>query len=307
MASLNMACTRPLKGYKAPGGTISFTPRIGFTDLPSVTVKCGQCLGCRLEKKRGWAIRSVHEAQMHEQNSFLTLTYDKEHLPKDRSVNVRDWQLFAKKVRKEMGPFRFLHSGEYGEGNHRPHYHACIFGLDWHEDRKLHSQQAGYPLWTSGRLSKLWGNGFSTIGSLSFDSAAYVAGYCVKKATGQQAEATYKRWGSSYPENENDQWIVNPEYATMSRNPGLGHTWYQRYKTDVYPGDFVVQKGTKFRPPAYYDSLLEEDDPEMWADIQKKRQAIVRNSDDYQAEHRLKAKEEVLAAKMAMYANKKLD
>jgi len=300
-----MACTRPLKGYAAPDGKISFkdaTYSRGFRS-PSVVVKCGQCLGCRMERKRGWAIRSVHEAQMHEENAFITLTYDKEHLPKDRSVHVRDWQLFAKRVRREMGPFRFLHCGEYGELL-RPHYHACIFGLDWHEDWKKHPRKQGKkPLWTSGRLSDLWGNGFSTIGSLSFDSAAYVAGYTVKVKTGKMADAAYERVNVE----SGEIYHVKPEYATMSRNPGLGHDWYQKYHKDVYPGDFVVQKGVKFRPPTYYDLLLEKQNPDLWEEIKLKRQAIVKNNEDYQLEHRLLAKEKVLTSKLALYANATLD
>jgi len=257
-----------------------------------------------MERKRGWAIRAVHEAQMHAENSFITLTYNEEHLPKDQSLHVRHWQLFAKKVRKEMGPFRFLHCGEYGEDKLRPHYHACIFGLDWHEDWKVHPRKKGKkPLWTSGRLSRLWGNGFSTIGSLSFDSAAYVGGYCVKKKTGKEAAKEYERLDVATGEITQ----VKPTYATMSRNPGLGHDWYQKYHADVYPGDFVVQKGVKFRPPTYYDTLLEKSNPELWREIQEKRQAIVKENPDYQLEHRLQATEEVLASKMAMYENRSLD
>jgi len=257
-----------------------------------------------MERKRGWAIRAVHEAQMHEVNAFITLTYDEEHLPKDRSVNVRHWQLFAKKVRQEMGPFRFLHCGEYGQDNQRPHYHACIFGLDWHEDWKVHPRKKGKsPLWTSGRLSRLWGNGFSTIGSLSFDSAAYVAGYCVKKSTGKAADGAYRRVDARTGET----WQVKADYATMSRNRGLGHDWYEKYHADVYPGDFVVMKGQKFRPPYYYDKLLEETNPGLWEKIKSKRQTIVKDNEEYQAEHRLKAKEAVLQAKMEIFENRTLD
>jgi len=297
-----MACTRPLRGYRAPGGKITFKPRGGFTDLPSVSVKCGQCLGCRLERKRGWAIRAVHEAQMHESNSFLTLTYDKEHLPKDGSVNVRHWQLFAKKLRKEKGPFRFFHCGEYGETNQRPHYHACIFGHDFSEDRTMHTQKGGHPLWVSGELSKLWSNGFSTIGTLSFDSAAYVAGYCVKKTTGTKRDESLER--VNYETGEVTD--VKAEYATMSRRPGLGYTWYQKFKSDVYPEDVVIQKGQVFRPPKYYDTLLAKEDPELWEKIQARRQAYIRNDRDAQSSARLQVKEDVLRSKISVYGQKGL-
>ncbi len=297
-----MACTRPLHGYKAPGGKVSFSPKEGYTDLPSVTVKCGQCLGCRLERKRAWAIRAVHEAQMHEDNSFLTLTYDDEHLPKDGSINVRHWQLFAKRLRKQKGPFRFLHCGEYGEANKRPHYHACIFGHDFSGDRTMHTQKGGHPLWISGELSELWSNGFCTIGSLSFDSAAYVAGYCVKKATGNAAKESLERVNGETGEVK----MVKAEYATMSRRPGLGYTWFQKYKSDVYPEDVVIQKGRVFRPPAYYDTLLEKEDPEMWQRIQEKRKQIVKADDKYQKPSRLEAKEKVLKSKLQLYGTRQV-
>lgn len=296
-----MACTRPLKGYKAPGGKISFSPRTGYTDLPSVRVKCGQCLGCRLERKRAWAIRAVHESQMHRSSCFLTLTYDNKHLPKDRSVDVRHWQLFAKKLRRKKGPFRFLHCGEYGEKNQRPHYHACIFGHDFHEDRTMHKKE-GHPLWISEELGELWGNGFSTIGTLTFDSAAYVAGYCVKKSTGKQAKDAYTR----LDKETGELWEVKPDYATMSRRPGLGYEWYQKFKADVYPEDVVIQKGQVFRPPAYYDTLLEKEDPELWEKIQSKRKQIVKHDHDYQDECRLLSKEKVLESKMSMYSERSM-
>jgi len=299
-----MACTRPLHGYAAPGGKISFKDETNSRGhrVPSIIVKCGQCLGCRMERKRGWAIRAVHEAQMHEENSFLTLTYDNEHLPKDGSVRVKDWQDFAKRVRKNKGPFRFFHCGEYGENTFRPHYHACMFGHDFHADRTKHAQKGGHPLWISSELSELWGNGFCTIGSLSFDSAAYVAGYCVKTKTGKEANAYLERVNFATGEVT----TVKPEYATMSRNKGLGYSWYQKYKTDVYPDDFVVMKGQKFRPPAYYDTLLEKEEPEQWARIQARRQSFVANNADFQSPRRLKAKEDVLKAKVEHNSNKTL-
>jgi len=254
-----------------------------------------------MEKKQSWGIRATHEAQMHTENSFLTLTYDDKHLAKN-TVDVRHWQLFAKKLRNEMGPFRFLHCGEYGEKNKRAHYHAVIFGHDFHRDRVYLKTHKGNPLWTSPTLQKLWEHGFSTIGSVTFDSSAYVAGYCVKKLTGQRAREEYER----LDKKTGELWEAKPPYATMSRNPGLGNSWYKKFHDDVYPDDFVVIKGVKFRPPAYYDSMLEKEDPHLWASIQEKRKKVVRDNPDYQQEARLKAKEDVLRAKTNIYSPRPL-
>jgi hypothetical protein len=55
----------------------------------------------------------------------------------------------------------------------------------------------------------------------------------------------------------------------MSRKPGIGKEWFDKYKSDVYPHDYVVVKKHKIRPPRYYDKLLPE---EELAKIKEKRQ-----------------------------------
>lgn len=260
---------------------MSFSPREGDYDR-HLELPCGQCMTCRLAKMRDWAIRCVHEAQMHERNCFITLTYNDEHLPSDGSVNVKHWQNFAKALRRRFGPFRFLSCGEYGEQNFRPHYHAVLFGLDFHEDRKELAGKGEFTSWTSEALEECWGKGFCQIGDVSFDSAAYVARYTLNKVSAEAAEGIYERlneYGEVYE--------VHPVYATMSRRPGLGSTWFNQYWTDVYPDDFVVMKGQKFRPPKFYDKLLDREDAELLVAMKKKRLSeSVRHLDDETWERR---------------------
>ena len=116
-----MPCYSPIKGYRSkvlsPNGkrTIVFKPNLGFVDLP-VLVPCGQCCGCRLERSRQWAIRCTHEASLHENNCFITLTFNDDNLPSDKSLDVRHFQLFMKRLRKQFGSnIRYYHCGEYGE------------------------------------------------------------------------------------------------------------------------------------------------------------------------------------------------
>ena len=116
-----MACYTPLKGYRSTELTkngkrkIVFNRNHGFADLP-VTVPCGQCIGCRLERSRQWAIRCTHEASLWEKNCFITLTYNDENLPKDGSLDVTHFQKFMKRLRKKHGAgIRFYHCGEYGD------------------------------------------------------------------------------------------------------------------------------------------------------------------------------------------------
>ena len=155
----------------------------------------------------------MHEASLHERNCFITLTYRPEDLPADGSVDVRHWQLFAKRLRKRLGPFRFLHVGEYGETNYRPHYHACIFGQDFSADRVLTKEVGDSKHYTSPTLESVWGHGYTHIGLLTMTSAAYVSRYCVKKLTGPQGKESRRRIDT----DTGEEYFVRPEYLTMSR------------------------------------------------------------------------------------------
>ncbi len=232
----------------------------------------------------------MHESQLHTRNSFITLTYSPEELPENQGLNVKHWQDFAKRLRHTLGPFRFLHCGEYGEKNLRPHYHACIFGLNFKEDRQSLGNPHGHPLFTSQTLTDTWRHGFVSIGELTFDSAAYVASYVFKKTNGPESDAADERLD---PET-GELWSVKKPYATMSRRPGLGQKWFDKYKGDLYPGDFAIAKGQKFRPPKYYDRLLEKSDPSLWQSIQAKRKAHLLRTPAELSAPRLETKEELL-------------
>lgn len=221
---------------------------------------------------------------MHERNCFITLTYDEEHLPKDESLDVSHWQLFAKRMRKRLGAFRFFHCGEYGENLGRPHVHAAIFGEDFAGDRKPWKERSGNPTWRSDKLKELWTHGEVEISDLTFGSAAYVAGYIVKKITGEEGKAAYQKVDLV----SGATWPVKPPYATMSRRPGLGHSFYTKYKGDLYPDDFCVVEGRKYPVPEYYDGLLEKEDPELMERIRQKRAKHARK----ESPERLRAIEE---------------
>lgn len=194
----------------------------------------------------------IHESQMHERNSFVTLTYDREHLPPNTGLQVRDFQLFCKRLRKR-NRFRFFHCGEYGPKELRPHYHAILFGIDFPKDRQLRTKPK--PLWVSNELTETWGMGMASHGAVSFQSAAYVARYVIGKADNDLAKTRYQRFNP----NTGECWEVKPDYCTMSRRPGIGATWIRKFATDVYPADEVVHNGRRFRPPRFYDATLDDD------------------------------------------------
>lgn len=277
-----MPCYSPLNGWKDPdsGGIVFKKP---FRPTNNMSVACGSCLGCRLDRSRAWAARIVHEAELHEDNSFITLTYrPKEHctaqqlkhgkyLPEDGSLNKKHFQDFMKRLRKKLSPknCRYYHCGEYGEKLDRPHYHAILFGVEF-DDRELYKDVDGEKLYTSKMLEDTWGYGFATVGSVTFESAAYCARYVMKKVDGVQAKDHYLRcdeYGVAY-------WL-QPEYTTMSRRPGIGKAWYEKYKTDLFPSDEVPipGRGVFKKVPRYYEDLYSAEDEEAFEIIKEVRKA----------------------------------
>lgn len=295
-----MACIRPITAYRSihrnPDGTrsITFNRDDALPHLP-VTLPCGQCIGCRLERSRQWAIRIMHEAQLSENNCFLTLTYDDKHLPSGGTLIKSDFQKFMKRLRRAYPEksIRFFHCGEYGDTFRRPHYHAIIFNLDF-DDKILFSNSNNIPLYTSPSLSKIWTSGFSTIGNVTFESAAYVARYALKKITGEKADAHYHNLivetGELYP--------IQSEYITMSLRPAIGKKWLNKYLSDVYPSDELYMRGVMLKPPKYYDKLYDKIHPDNMKIIKENRIKEAAKHKDDQTPARLNDKRICIEAKL---------
>lgn len=302
-----MPCYSPLRGYKdVSTGGIQFRKENAG---PKMEVACGQCLGCRLDRSRDWAARIVHESEQHEQNCFITLTYRDQvectpeqlkkglHLPSDLSLHKTHFQKFLKKLRKRFpeNKIRYFHCGEYGEENQRPHYHACMFGIDFN-DSVLYQEREGIFLYSSTILDELWGYGFTTVGELTFDSAAYTARYVLKKVTGPLAHDYYLR-----NDLDGNLSYVEPEYCTMSRRPGIGKDYYHEFKQDFFPSDEcpVPGKGVYAKVPRYYTGLLEKESPEELEMVKNRRLSHrKKHSEDYTArrlEDRYKVKKAQLS------------
>lgn len=199
-------------------------------------------------------MRCVHEASLQNDNAFITLTYNQENLPFDCGLHKEHFQKFFKRLRKRYPKkkIRYFHCGEYGEKTNRPHYHACIFGLDF-EDKELYKTQSGINLYVSNTLNSVWGHGFTTVGDVTFESAAYVARYVLKKITGEDADEHYQRVNPDTGEIHQ----VQPEYTTMSRRPGIGRDWYEKYRKEIISNDSIIVRGKEVKPPKYYDEQYE--------------------------------------------------
>ena len=296
-----MACVRPLDAWMAVGGGLTFNRRES-RGVPHYRLPCGQCLGCRLRNSHDWALRCTHEASLHKFNCFVTLTYDQHHLPADQSVSAAEWKRFADRLRQRIGPFRYMMCGEYGDKKLRPHYHALIFSTAFVDDRYPSPRaRPGQITYESPTLSKAWPFGFAEFGGVSWESARYVAGYVTKKRRerrlGGAPEPRYTRTYGPY------SWQVKPEFGNASRRPGIGRAWIERYWQDVYPADRVVTPdGREAKPPKYYDNWAKENIPEVWEEVEAKRnKEVAENPYDWEQAQK---KDAHLRAKFALYQRK---
>lgn len=289
-----MACFHPLTAYQLGDGSVVFSERGDVRR--TLSLPCGQCVGCRLERSRQWALRCVHEASLHKDNSFITLTYDDKHLPPRSSLDYGDFQRFMKRLRKRVDPIRprFYMCGEYGEDFNRPHFHACLFGFAFPDRKFWRRGPSGSRVYRSELLEDLWPFGFSSIGEVTFESAAYVARYCMKKINGDLAESHYSRVDL----DTGEIYQVTPEFNHMSLKPGIGAGWLEKYMTDVYPHDYVISRGKEVKPPKFYDRKFSELHPFEWEALQFRRDQVGRARYFDNTEERLSDKE--ICAKAAL-------
>lgn len=231
---------------------------------------------------------------MHNENTFITLTYNDEHIPEDGSLNLVHLQQFMKRLRKKYSPktIRFFGCGEYGSKTHRPHYHALLFNHEFN-DQRLHQERKCGPIFTSEQLLELWPWGFSSTAAATFQSASYVARYILKKVNGPNRKDHYT-WVDP---TTGEVHTVAPEFITMSTKPGIGRSWYDKFKTDIYPADFCVINGKKYKPPEYYDELYAAENPKGFLKIKRQRVASLAKHADNNTPERLAVREQVLIAR----------
>lgn len=273
-------CTKPLPARRV-GGVLEFLGRSDkerfFFGAKSrlgdvLQIPCGQCAECRLKRSREWAIRCMHEASLHRDNCFLTLTYgdcNKEGLKPDRvdpsvSLNYDHFSGFMKRLRSRFPKDKmlFFACGEYGEtnpktnivdgGKYRAHFHAILFGFNF-PDRVPCRMLDRADLFKSEILNSTWGYGECKIGAVTFESAAYVARYAMKKVTGDLAPAAY-----TVITDDGEMIERTPEMLHMSKRPAIGRAWFEKFGRHVYHKDKVVVRGSEMQPPRYYDKLLPE-------------------------------------------------
>uniref|UniRef100_A0AAU8AZL4 Replication initiator protein n=2 Tax=Dulem virus 165 TaxID=3145642 RepID=A0AAU8AZL4_9VIRU len=257
-----MPCFKPIKAWYIPqrhaASKIFFNVNKDFPmqhpNARVINLPCGQCIGCRINRSRVWAMRCVYEYKLNPVACFITLTYDDNHLPSNDSLVVADLQKFFKRLRKSIPErIRYLACGEYGDQSERPHYHAILFGLDLTKtlSRKIIEQDGRQRVvFESPLLKKVWKLGSHHVGKFSFDSAAYVASYALKRVYGEKAEEWYHG--------------RHPEFLCVSSRPGIGAGYYEKYKDDIIAQDSVMVSSKngyiRCKPPKYYDKLHDKED-----------------------------------------------
>lgn len=282
-------------------------------------IPCGQCWSCRLTKAKMWSERIIHELETYgnKDSYFITLTYDPNHIPNNTvkvirdgkyvnekvnlenggSLDQRDMQLFIKRLRDywkhhhNAENIRFFYCGEYGEKGGRAHYHLIIFGLtnlqeylEYYFTTKdgnvIYRQKMTDPDPEKNYIfDRLWKNGLVTVGSVTYNSANYVARYTLKKTFRKEEGLNEKEYYEKVGKY--------PEFIRMSRKPGIGREYYEQNKYNIYGTDIEhindsviikreTKKGTKverIKPAPYYDKLFDVDENMQMEEIKRRRQA----------------------------------
>lgn len=201
-----------------------------------------------------------------------------------------------KRLRKQLdSKISYLMCGEYGSRTRRPHYHAIVFGHDF-PDHWLykHDRKRNVKIYRSDMLEKTWTQGISSIGMVTWQSAAYVARYTTKKITGEKAADHYR----NVCVHTGEIFDIKPEYGVASNRPALGKAWFEKYHTDVFPGDQIIHNGRGYPVPRYYDKLYMEMNPAGFEQVRRKRiqRALADDPDPIEHRSRLLQKSQVKAA-----------
>lgn len=293
-----MPCYTPINAYRTRDG-ISFHQNTDENLYP-IKLPCGQCVGCRMEYARQWAVRCVHEASLHENNCFITLTLNDEHLNQKLSLDKSDFRFFMKRLRQ----------WQYRQ-NEKHIKNAKDIKLDYTTTNPLKAINAEIE-YANKTKEKLYGKlGFYMCGEYgeNFSRPHYHAclfnfdfpdksqientksghsqytskildelwgmGRCTIGEVTPESAAYVARYVSKKirgTDANNYYGSRIPEYTACSRRPAIGLKWIEKFHTDIYNHDVLIHKEHKMRPPRYYDKFYEKFYPEKYLDLKCKRE-----------------------------------
>lgn len=210
--------------------------RHGKIDTPSMEVPCGKCINCLIAKQSSLTFLANRELiDVYRKGgcaSFVTMTYDDNHLPINECGKVtlrkRDVQLWLKNLRRNMEyhndhtKFKYILCGEYGDSFGRPHYHIVLLGLS---DSKARFY-----------TRKLWRHGLCDIGVLTAGGIRYVCKYLTKQHPTKEVKELREKY--------------NVENPFLTHSIGIGKDWVARNVQKIADDDFqfVVNGKKRFYP-----------------------------------------------------------
>ena len=221
-------------------------------------VPCNQCVMCKIQRSKDWAVRIMHESSYHISNVFITLTYDDEHLPKNGSLIGDEISKFIKRFRKHHPEkqIKYYGCGEYGEKYERPHYHIILFGVGPECFRSLGK---GYNVktkqWVPIYTHKAWTKGIIHVGYVEPHSARYVTDYVQKTYSRKMIKEVYGE-------------KIQP-YARQSK--GIGKRWAEDNEIQIKQHYNVTMFGKDMGLCKYYRKILDIDGDKVWELAQKRR------------------------------------
>ena len=272
-------------------------------------IPCGSCIDCRLSYAKDWAFRCVCESKLYSENTcwFVTITYDDLHLPKPLSIlshetgritdfyplRKLDIQNFNKSLRKRFSNVRFYACGEYGDKNKRPHFHMIIFNLPLYDllvnesfSRSRISEIECHTLYESGELNDCWrdrhGNlkGMIAVAPFSYDTACYVARYCMKKLKGESWKE-FNRQYSCFDKDTGEKLDFPREFVLMSNRPGIGAEYFKKRLSSMYSTDQITlwynNAVHSQKLPRYADTLLERAGYDL-TDLKQIREEVAKSA-----------------------------
>lgn len=236
--------------------------RIEFTHEGELKLPCGKCSECVSKRAIEWATRARHEIATHDQNCFLTLTYDEQNLPSILVVK-EEFQKFIKRLRKHLKmKIRYMVSHEYGSKTFRPHHHAIIFGYNPKNQKYIRTTPKGEKLFTSDEIEKLWNKGFHSIGTANEKTAYYIASYSLK---GKK---------HSFPDPVSGEIIEVNDSMDCSKRPAIGYTFFEENYQQMIDSQQIL--------PRYYFNKLKNINPTLHEHYENERMIKFKNRSDHE-------------------------
>lgn len=263
-----LSCLHPVSGWRLKGINHKSGRRYGMLTteqalkyppsfLEEVAFRCGKCFNCLKFRSSVLLARCVAESRMHDDNAFVTLTVDDDHIQDvfpGLSLRHKPFQDFFKRLRKRVGSgVKYLMCAEYGELSLRPHYHALIFGVSPYLYDKPSKSKFKPIRFDNPVFSDSWGFGNVYVGTLTPASAAYCSGYTLKQYTLGRDDLFYATLG------------IAPEYIKWSRRPGLGSTYFDKF--DIFADDgcgVPLDDGRRLFAGRYYLDWLRLHSPDEY-------------------------------------------